>query len=65
MVILKYGNCMEVRRKFRIHFKLPPFKIPNNNSFKSLVDRFTKTGDVRAWSKRVEHLTYLKVWLKR
>ena len=52
--ILQYGslrNCLAVRRKFRNHFKLASFKVPHINSFKRLVDRFTKTGDVRAQSK--------------
>ena len=50
-LILKYGElkkCLAVRRKFRIKFKVNPRKLPHIKSFKGLVKRFIKTGDVRA-----------------
>ena len=33
-------NYLQVRRKFRTHFKLSPRKVPCINSFKSVVIRF-------------------------
>ena len=41
-IILEYGslrNILQVRRKFRIHFKLFPQNVPNVNAFERLVQR--------------------------
>ena len=41
--ILEYcalRNFLQVRRKFRTHFKLSPYQVPCINSFKNLVNRF-------------------------
>ena len=50
-VILQYGalsNCLAVRRKFRVHYKLSPFMVPRINAFRRLVSRFLESnGQVR------------------
>ena len=50
-VILQYGalsNCLAVRRKFRVHYKLSPFMVPRINAFRRLVSRVLESnGQVR------------------
>ena len=49
-IILEFGelrNVLQVRRKFRIHFKVISKKVPNVNAFKQLVDWFINKGDTK------------------
>ena len=53
-IILQYGelkNTLSVKRKFRLHFKVSPFKVPHITAFDRLVARFSKTGVVSAKSR--------------
>ena len=69
-IILEYGalrNYLQVRRKFRLHYKLSPAKVPGICAFERLISRFIGTnGHLRGLQRSGGPQTNeVREWLKK